>query len=111
MKLIEFTRGHYRFETSNGGTWTRQHLVWAKKSVEIRGWQDARDLFLPDDSDKILFPDATHRIQLSGRHTQDNPLFTSVPCRIKPGTKNVLQMYDGDNIVTEVRIKTHFNWE
>jgi hypothetical protein len=112
MKLIETTPFGYKFETSNGCTWTRQKLVWAKKSIEIKGWKNARNLYLPSEDDSEFFPDATYRVETTGNRSQEDPLFSSLPCRIKPGTKHILQIFDNDNMVeSEVRIKNHFDWD
>jgi hypothetical protein len=111
MKLLEKTEFGYKFETGNGATWTRQRLVWAKKSIEVKGWVATRDLFLPSEADAHFFPDATLRVEVAGSRGQDDPLFTTLPCRIKPGTKNILQIFGNDNTVeSEVRIKNHFDW-
>jgi hypothetical protein len=111
MKLLEHIPGGYKFETSNGATWTREKLKHACMSAAIKGWTDTRELFLPDQSDAIFFPNATWRLSLTPSRYQEDPLFTTVPVRIKPGTKSVLQIFAHDGSVeSSVRIKTLFDW-
>jgi hypothetical protein len=111
MKLLEHTPNGYKFETSNGGTWTREKLKHACMSVAIKGWTDTRELFLPDQDDAVFFPNATWRLSLTPSRYQDDPLFTTVPCRIKPGAKSVLEVFGHDGSVEyKVRITKFFNW-
>lgn len=103
----------YTFETSNGCTWKRARLLYTNIALEIRGWSGTRQLFELDEADKDFFPLATWRIEASANRNQNDPLFQTRPCRIKPGTKTVLEIFPDpstDEPVIPVRVKNTFNW-
>lgn len=101
----------YEFETKNGGSYTRERLIWAKRSVGINGWIDTRDLYMPTEFDLKFFEGVQYRLCLTPNRNQEDELFCSIPCRIKPGTKSILEIYDGEGkIASKVRIRKHFNW-
>jgi hypothetical protein len=110
MKLIAETPTKFKFATENGTTWEREKLTWASKSILLKDWKDARNLYIPSESDLIFFNDADYRMQVTNDRDQKDPLFISVPCRIKPGTKMILQIFNDDGSVDEHRIRKIFNW-
>lgn len=110
MKLINETDTAYTFQMDNGTTWTREKMTWASRSVELRGWKHARNLYIPSVKTLDFFPDAEYCLQLTSDREQTDPLFVSVPVRIKPGTKTVLQIFNDDLTVDEYRIKKFFQW-
>lgn len=111
MKLIAEHPTFYEFGLSEGVRWARQKLIWASKSLELRGWEGARNLFLPTEDDLRNFPGVEYRLQLTSNRTQEDPLFVTMPCRIKEGTKSVLQIFTDDGKPpTECRIKKLYNW-
>ena len=112
MKLIRETPTMFEFGLGEVTRWTRQKLTWASKSLTLRGWDGvARNLFIPTEDDLKNFPGVEYRLQLTSNRPQSDPLFISVPCRIKPGTKTVLQIFtDEDSQPTECRIANFFNW-
>ena len=111
MKLLSQTALDYLFETSNGGTFTRQILKPSNISLEIQGWKSWRALYdIPLDMID-LFPHATHMIELSPFRSQDDPLFIACPCHIKEGTKHQLMIYeDDDREPTQVKVIKIHNW-
>jgi len=110
MKLIEETKTMYKFETNSGCTWEREKLTWAGRSVMLKDWKDARNLYLPSESDLSFFNDAEYRLQLTTDRLESDPLFISVPCRIKPGTKMILQIFNEDGTTEDHRIRKMFKW-
>lgn len=99
------------FVTSNGSTWSRPHLTSTGNSVVIDGWKTWRTLYEIDPNMKSLFPNATHLIELTPNHSQEDPLFVAVPCHIKEGTKHQMIIYTDDEVPPlQVKVKKFVNW-
>jgi hypothetical protein len=110
MKLLETTTFGYKFETSNGCTFTRERLKPTLLAYELDGYVHTRDLYELTEHDRSIFPKATHRISLTSHREQSDPMFVSAPCWIKEGTKHqLLYMADDDSLV-QARIKKVYDW-
>jgi hypothetical protein len=105
MQLIETTAFGYKFETSNGCTFTRERLRPTGIAYDLDGHAGARDLYELTDYDRKIFPRATHRLALSSARDQSCPLFVSAPCWIKEGTKHQLVYMSNDDTLVQARIK------
>jgi hypothetical protein len=58
-----------------------------------------------------FFPGVEYRIETTTRRGQDDPLYTTIPCRIKKGTKTILEIFSADGSISqEVRISKMFKW-
>jgi hypothetical protein len=108
--LLETTSFGYKFETSNGCTFTRERLRPTGIAYELNGWSHTRELYELTEHDRKLFPKATHRISLTSHRDQSDPMFVCSPCWIKEGTKHQLLYIGDDDVVSQVRIKTVYDW-
>ena len=101
----------YEFVTKNGCSYTRERLMRTNKSVEIKGWNHARDLYMPTEFDSEFFPGVEYRLCLTPDRAQDDELFCSIPCRIKPGTKTIMEFYGClGKVENQVKIRNLFIW-